>query len=53
MGCQEFKVEKRLLFENQKYRRSIHNFRLNTSGIPEVTGRYKGLEMSIMSCLKK
>lgn len=32
-----------LLFENQKYRRSIRNFRLNTSGIPEVTGRYEGL----------
>ena len=47
---QEFKLEKYLMYENQKSRQAICNFRTNNTRIPKVTGRYKGLERSERMC---
>ncbi len=47
---QEFKLEKYLLCENQKYRQAICNFRVNNNRIRKVSGRYKGLDRSQRFC---
>ncbi len=46
----EFKLEKYLLFENQKYRQAVCNFRVNNTRIPQVTGRYKVLDRKQRLC---
>ncbi|XP_030230039.1 uncharacterized protein LOC115556816 [Gadus morhua] len=47
---QEFKLEKYLMYEKQKSRQAICNYRTNNTRIPKVTGRYKGLERSERMC---
>ena len=47
---QELKLEKYLLCENLNHRQTICNFTLNSTRIPKVTDRYKGLERSQRFC---